>query len=73
MMFKALIALIFALPVVYMGGRWMAMRDCDNRHKVAQLEKTVEVVKVYEKIQRKVPYSADRAAKFVWLRDNASQ
>jgi len=51
----------------YGAGRWEAMKACDARHKVAQLEQNEKVRKTYEKIERKIPYSADRAARREWL------
>ena len=54
----------------YGAGRWDAMKACDNRHAKAQLEQNETVRKSYEKIERKIPYSADRAARWEWLRTN---
>ena len=58
---------------IYFYGRWDGSRLCEARHATKQTEKTIEVVKVYEKIDRKIPYSADRAARFQWLLDNNGQ
>lgn len=72
-MFRALVSLIIAMPIVYFAGRYMASKDCDNRHKVAQLEHEITVRKNNEKIDRKTPYNADRVDKFKWLREHSYQ
>jgi hypothetical protein len=55
----------------YGAGRWDAMKACDNRHAKAQFEQNEKVRKSYEKIERKIPYSADRSSKLEWLRLHA--
>jgi hypothetical protein len=55
----------------YGAGRWDAMKACNNRHAKAQLEQNEKVRKTYEKIERKIPYSADRAARREWLLKHA--
>jgi hypothetical protein len=55
----------------YGAGRWDASKACDARHAKAQFEQNEKVRKTYEKIERKIPYSADRAARWEWLRLHA--
>lgn len=64
---------VVAIISAYFYGRWEAMKACDNRHKVAELENTIERKKEYERIEKKLPYSSDRAAKLEWLRQHARQ
>jgi len=57
----------------YFGGRWEAMKACDARHKVAQLEQNEKVRKTYEKIERSVPYRADDDTAWQWLLQHGSK
>jgi cell division protein FtsL len=64
---------IAAVISVYFYGRYEAMKACDNRHKVAELEQTIERKKKYEKIDKKLPYSSSRDDRFIWLLSNTYQ
>jgi len=62
----------FALATItYFTGRLDGSRSCDARHVTAQQKQDDKTRKSYDKIERKVPYNADRAAKFEWLRNNS--
>lgn len=65
--------LIASIPIAYLVGTHKGKTSCEVRHEIKQLEHTVEVKKKHADIDKKTPYAADRAAKFKWLRDNASK
>jgi hypothetical protein len=51
----------------YFKGRYDGVKACDMRHLVAAQETAAKMEKVYEKIERKVPYRADRVVREQWL------
>lgn len=64
-----LLALVFA----YFYIRHQAFSECENKQKVAVLEHTIERKKEYERIEKTLPYSRDRNAKFEWLFNSVYQ
>lgn len=51
----------------YLKGRYDGAKACDLRHLVAAQETAAKMEKAYEKIERKVPYRADRVVRDEWL------
>jgi hypothetical protein len=57
----------------YGAGRWDAVKACNARHANAQLEQNKKVEKVYDKIERSVPYRGDDATAWQWLLKHGSK
>jgi len=70
-MIRVVIGLLAAMPLVFLLGMWKGSSNCKAEQKVVQLETVVEAKKAHADIDRKIPYSADRDARFKWLLENA--
>lgn len=67
-------ALIVAMiPTAYLIGGYKGRVKCEARQELEQMKHEAKVRRNYEEIDRKTPYSADRAHKLEWLRNHAGE